>query len=157
VSEGWYIYGAGIHARKVLHTLRACGTNVAGMVYAGDTAPNVAYAGCPLWRADAFAERTEVGSLVVAIGDPAVRRRIVDEFTARGWMLPCVVHPSAWIAPDASLGRAVFVGAGAVIETLARIDDGCIVDIGALVDHEAHVGAYQHVRPGEVCPARSVR
>jgi hypothetical protein len=44
-----------------------------------------------------------------------------------------------------------------VIETLARIDDGCIVDIGALIDHEAHVGAYQHVRPGEVRPARSVR
>jgi UDP-3-O-[3-hydroxymyristoyl] glucosamine N-acyltransferase len=157
VSGGLYIYGAGMHARKVFHALRACGTTVAGMVYAGDTAPDVAYAGCPLWHANAFQERTEVGSLVVAIGDPAARRRIVDEFAARGWSLPRVVHPSAWVAPDASFGRAVFVGAGAVIETLARIDDGCIVDIGALIDHEAHVGAYQHVRPGEVRPARSVR
>jgi UDP-N-acetylbacillosamine N-acetyltransferase len=78
---------------------------------------------------------------------------LVELYARRGWRLPAVVHPRAYIAPDARLDDAVFVGAGAVVESAAHVGRGAIVDIGALVDHDARIAAFAHLRAGMVCAA----
>jgi UDP-3-O-[3-hydroxymyristoyl] glucosamine N-acyltransferase len=92
-------------------------------------------------------------SMVVAIGNEGVRRRITTELRDAGCELPAVVHRLAYVSPDAELGYGVVVLAGAIVETGASVGDGAIIDVGAIVDHDASVAAFAHVRPGYVVAA----
>lgn len=59
------------------------------------------------------------------------RRYFLDMMTLKGYGSASFVHSSAWVAPDVTLGRHVWVGAGAVIQTGAVIgDNGVIQDQG---------------------------
>lgn len=143
-----FIIGTGSHARKVCHYAEDLGWEVAGFV---DEAP---FAKAPLAGFDVLElplKRSHNEAAFVAIGQPTVRRRLMDSLLMTGWALPALVHRSAWVAPDAILEDGVLVAAGAIVETFARIGRGSIVDIGALVDHDAEIEEFTHLRAGEVC------
>ena len=108
-----------------------------------------------LLLATALPEPTAGDSVFVAIGRADVRQRLMARLGGRGWPLPALVHMAACVAPDAQLGEGVLVAAGAVVETAAVIGRGVIVDIGVLIDHECDVGAFCHLRPGEVLGPRT--
>lgn len=152
-----FIYGTGMHARKVWHALQAAGLPFGGFIHGSAERPALDYSSAPmLSHAEALA-LSQPAALIVAIGDGAVRQRLHGVFGAAGWQLASVLHPAAHVCTDANVGQGVFVGAGAVIETLARIGEGAIVDIGVLIDHEAEVAPFVHVKPGDVLPPRSRR
>ena len=151
-----FIFGTGAHARKVAHYASACGFELVAFV---DENP-AALAPLPaamLCTFDALGAPGEGDAMFVAIGDPAVRRRLMDRLEAARWPLPALVHPAAVVAPDAVLGAGVLVAAGAVVETAALIGRGAIVDIGVLVDHECEIGEFCHLRPGDVLGPRAKR
>ena len=154
MTEALLIYGAGAHARKVCHAWTLAGGRVEAFVD-DDPATASPVPGVPVRAVSSLQTMPANMALFVAIGRPDVRRRLIELYAASGWRLPAVVHPRACIAPDARLDEAVFVGAGAVIESAVRIGRGAIVDIGALVDHDARVAAFAHVRAGTVCAAAS--
>lgn len=149
-----YIFGTGPHARKVYHYAIAGGWNVVGFVdeAAGVTAPVPAVPVVPLSELRAPSDGT---AMFIAIGRADVRRRLMDRMGEAGWKLPALVHGSAWVAPDASLGEGVLVAARAVVETATVIGRGAIIDIGVLLDHECRVGAFCHLRAGQVYGPRS--
>jgi acetyltransferase-like isoleucine patch superfamily enzyme len=92
----------------------------------------------------------EPGFIFPAVGDPALRKNVHDEYRSLGWAVPSVFHPSCVIAPDATVGDGVYVGAHSVIETMAHIGTGAIIDIGSIIDHEVEVAEYSHITPGTV-------
>lgn len=151
-----FIFGTGAHARKVFHCAATCGYRVAAFV---DENPEAVapIRGLRVLDAGALPEPAEGDCLFVAIGRADVRRRLMDRLDKLGWELPALVHAAAWVAPDARLGAGVLVAAGAVVETASTIGRGAIVDIGVLVDHECDVGAFCHLRPGEVLGPRTCR
>lgn len=149
-----FIFGTGAHARKVYHYAVDRGWHVAAFVdeAVGAVAP---ISGVPVLRSQDLEEPLMDDAMFVAIGRADVRRRLMDRMDAAGWRLPALVHRTAWIAPDATLEDGVLVAAGAVVETAATVERGAIIDIGVLVDHECRIGAFCHLRPGEVCGPRS--
>ena len=144
-----FIFGTGAHARKVYHCANGCGYQVIAFVDE-NSAANAPIPGERVIDVGALPQPANGDCMFVAIGRPDVRRRLMDQLAVLGWDLPALVHKSAWVAPDAQLGAGVLVAAGAVVETAAVIGRGAIVDIGVLVDHECDVGAFCHLRPGEV-------
>jgi sugar O-acyltransferase (sialic acid O-acetyltransferase NeuD family) len=151
-----FIYGCGAHARKVAHYARACGFELVAFVDENPGAraplPHIA-----LRQAASLDAPGEDDAMFVAIGDPAVRRRLMDRLAAANWALPALVHPSAVVAPDAVIGAGALIAAAAVVETATVIGRGAIVDIGVLVDHECEIGEFCHLRPGEVLGPRTKR
>lgn len=109
----------------------------------------------------------------VALGFGAARGRLaaLAAAEAAGLSLPVLVHPTAYVAPSATLGagcqvlphavvgvgaalgRGVLVNSGAIVEHDARIADGVVIDPGAVlagrvvVDEEAEIGSNATVRP----------
>ena len=149
-----YIIGTGSHARKVCYYALDLGWEVAGFV---DEASN---AKAPLKNFDVMDLPKKINqneAVFVAIGQPIVRRRLMDSLSGVGWALPALVHRTAWVAPDAILESGVLVAAGAIVETSARIGRGAIIDIGALVDHDSEIEEFFHLRPGQVCHPREHR
>jgi UDP-3-O-[3-hydroxymyristoyl] glucosamine N-acyltransferase len=109
-----------------------------------------------LLRPDALARPERDDWMFVAIGDPATRARLMANYRTVGWRFATLVHPTAVVATDATLGDNVIVAAGAVVESATRIGRGVIVDIGVLVDHDCQVADFVHLAAGEVLQPGSV-
>jgi UDP-3-O-[3-hydroxymyristoyl] glucosamine N-acyltransferase len=82
---------------------------------------------------------------VVAIGNPALRRRWQQVLKASGAPLGVVVHPRAYVSPSAQLAPGCVVLAGAVVNADAQLERGVLVNSGAVVDHDALCGPYSQL------------
>lgn len=81
---------------------------------------------------------------IIGIGDNAIRKAISEKHTVN-WV--SVVHPSAQIAYNVSIGKGTVVMANAVINTCATVGDYCIVNTGAIVEHDNVIADYAHISP----------
>jgi acetyltransferase EpsM len=59
-----------------------------------------------------------------------------------------IIHPSAFVAPSATIGAGVFVGPRAVIHTGAVIREHAVINSAAIVEHGVTVGPGTHVATG---------
>jgi len=87
-------------------------------------------------------------SHVVAIGHNRVRARVHRELLERTSKLLSAVHPSAVVASSAEVGKGVVICAGVVVNPLAELSDGVILNTACTVDHHTHVGPFAHIAPG---------
>lgn len=61
-----------------------------------------------------------------------------------------MIHPTAYVCPEAELGADVSVGPFAVIEGPCRIGDGCVIEAHAVVRPHVRMGRNNHVHPHAV-------
>lgn len=87
---------------------------------------------------------------VGAIGRARARMDIAAMLAGHGFALPVLVHPSASVAPSATLGPGTQVHAGAVVSSSARTGRAVIVNSGAIVSHDCEIGDHVHLAPGAV-------
>ena len=59
-----------------------------------------------------------------------------------------LIHPSAVIGEEVSIGEGTVVMAGAVINPCTIIGDGCIVNTCASVDHDNNLEDFVHIAVG---------
>jgi sugar O-acyltransferase (sialic acid O-acetyltransferase NeuD family) len=144
------VAGAGGHGRVVADAAAAAGC-WAEIAFLDDRYPDLRRSG----RWDVVGKVSGLAgvapafdALVPAIGDAALRIRILDSAMALGIHTPPVLHPRAVIAPDVEIGPGVVVLAGAIINTGARLGRATIVNSGAIVEHDCVLGAGTHVCPG---------
>jgi sugar O-acyltransferase (sialic acid O-acetyltransferase NeuD family) len=98
-----------------------------------------------------FAAGSRAGlACAVAIGGGrgGDRVRIQHDLAGRGLRPVTLVHPAAYVATNATLGRGSQVLAGAVVGAEARLGEACIVNTAASVDHQCELGPGVHVGPG---------
>ncbi|MDB5978056.1 MAG: hypothetical protein JWR07_4816 [Nevskia sp.] len=93
----------------------------------------------------------KVGGLV-AIGGSRGRERLElqELFMANDVEPVTVVHPRAFVAGSAKLGRGTQILAQASVAVDVSMGDACIVNHTANVDHECKLGHGVHVAPGAV-------
>jgi acetyltransferase EpsM len=87
---------------------------------------------------------------IAALGSLPARRRIVDRLSPRlqGWAT--IIHPRAWVSPTAVVGPGAVILGGAMIQTGARVGAHCVVNSGAIVEHDVDLGAFTHAAPAAV-------
>lgn len=84
--------------------------------------------------------------LFVAIGEATIRRSLMEAFGTERFVT--LIHPSAVIADDVTIGVGSVIMAGAVINPGTRIGIGCIINTCSSVDHDCVVGDYCHISVG---------
>ena len=109
---------------------------------------NTELCSCGRWPVVGTSEGAEKinGDLFVAIGNAAVRKRLMERFRDKN--IATLIHPSAVVAKDVLIGDGTLVAAGAVINPGTAIGKGCIVNTCSSVDHDCFVGDYVHVAVG---------
>lgn len=151
------IIGCGGHGRVVLDILRATGEyEIAGFVDSNPAMHGRRVDGVPvLGPIDILFEsnlleryKPGVKCAIVAIGDNGVRRGLADQTQNHGYELINAIHPSANLAPSATLGRNVVIAAGALVCAHCQIGDSVILNTGSIVDHESLIGTSTHICPG---------
>lgn len=81
-------------------------------------------------------------SILVTIGNNALREKLYKRAAAIGYTLPNIIHPSAYISPHAHLGSGCVILNNAVVQNNARCGDGCILNPGVELHHDSTVGNY---------------
>lgn len=93
-----------------------------------------------------YIERLNDGStdFIIGIGNNAVRKTIAEEYNVN-WV--SIVHPSAQIAFNAEIGKGTVVMANAVVNVCTMIGEHCIINTGAIVEHDNVIENYVHISP----------
>jgi acetyltransferase EpsM len=86
--------------------------------------------------------------VIVTIGDPAVRRRVVERLSARGVRFATLVHPSVVLTPFVQVGEGSVVLAGCTFTADIRVGRHVVFNPGCTVAHDVVVGDYAYVSPG---------
>jgi sugar O-acyltransferase (sialic acid O-acetyltransferase NeuD family) len=89
---------------------------------------------------------------VITIGNPHGRTRIkLGEFLKSIGLHPVsLIHSSAIIAKNVTLGEGLQIHAGAIIETDSRIGNYCILNTGSQIDHDTDLADGVEIGPGAV-------
>lgn len=86
-----------------------------------------------------------VGYSVIAIGNNIVRKLVSEKVSNANWQT--IIHPSAIISKDVSIGNGSVIMAGAIIQPGTRIGKHCIINTGACIDHDCVIGDFVHIAP----------
>ena len=147
MSKRVIVIGAGGHGRSVAEAVLLLGREeLVGFVDDGADANATVWSYPILGRTNSLHTlRALADTVVVAIGNNAVREKLHARVRDAGFELLNVIHPAAFVSPTATLGAGCAVMAGAVVGTEAKLGEGVIVNCGATVDHHCRVDAFGHL------------
>lgn len=148
------IYGCGGHGRALLEVVRAMGTyRVVGFV--DDNPPAVdQYLGVPILGGqevlpDLLAQGVSLAANGIGgIGAPHIRWQAFNRLESLGFHFPTIVHPSAVMEPSAQLMEGVQVLQLAYVGTQAKVGKGSVVNVHAVLCHDADIGTCANFSPG---------
>ncbi len=80
--------------------------------------------------------------VVIAVGNPAVRRKLHEDLLAKGAQFTNVIHPTAIVAEGVLLGAGVVVAPFSILSANSCIGDGVLINYYAVIQHDAKVGSW---------------
>ena len=101
----------------------------------------------PVSTADKIIKLYHDLKFVVAIGNNAIRKSIVQKLGLMNNDYVTIIHKTAVISPSAVIGHGTVVMANAVINARAKIGNHCIINTSAVVEHDNAIGDYVHISP----------
>lgn len=134
-----YIYGASGHGKVVADIAQSCGYTLGGWI------DDHSASGASPW--EDFKKAHPKGSVAIGIGDNKTRERIFQKVSAAGYSLPALIHPSAVVSKSATVAEGSVVMPLSIINADARIGIGCIINSGAVVEHDCLLGDFVHLSP----------
>lgn len=150
------LLGAGGHAKVLLSLIRALNLPLLGVV-----APEFEGTELNEWRGVKVLSKnylddinpTDV-SLVNAVGrrvgDNNSRERIFENFKAKGYYFPVLIHPHSYVDSSAHLKEGVQIMAGAIVQSDASIGQNVIINTRAVIEHDCTIEDHVHIAPGAV-------
>jgi sugar O-acyltransferase (sialic acid O-acetyltransferase NeuD family) len=88
----------------------------------------------------AYSPGSDEEHVAIGVGHPATRLRVADALVARGARLATVIHPSAWVAPSATLGAGVAIAPFACVGPQVVVGDLGLLNTYASLGHDAVLG-----------------
>ncbi|MBK8055148.1 MAG: acetyltransferase [Saprospiraceae bacterium] len=85
----------------------------------------------------------------IAIGDNKIRKNVFDSLAGKA-SFGDAYHPTAEIGYGVQLGSMIMLGGHSIVNPLAILGNGVIINTGAIVEHECTIGDFVHVAPGAV-------
>jgi sugar O-acyltransferase (sialic acid O-acetyltransferase NeuD family) len=149
------VWGATGHAKVLRECLGRAGMRVAALVDRREVAPP--FPGPPLLLGEAgldgwLSARGGAAGLAFAVavgGDRGADRiELFESLVSRGLEPVTLIHPTAFVADDATLGPGCQVLAQAAVCSAVRMGRAVIVNTAASIDHDCRIGDGVHVAPG---------
>jgi sugar O-acyltransferase (sialic acid O-acetyltransferase NeuD family) len=84
---------------------------------------------------------------LIAVSEPAVRRRLADRLLQRGGAFVTLIHPTAYVAPTAVMDDGCFVAPFATVGSSARLGHQVLVNLYACAGHDTDIGSCSTLSP----------
>ena len=138
MNKNLLILGAGGHGKVVKEIAEALGyTNIA---FLDD---NSAEAIGKIADSKAFVNQFQ--EAFVGIGNNKFRGELLTRLEQEGFIIPVITHPTAYVSKSAVIGKGTVVEPMAIVNANSKIDTGCIVSVGSIVDHDVVLEDCVHV------------
>lgn len=129
-----YIYGNGGHAKVVANIARANGYD--NLIFLDDNSDMK------------FNSNLPKHPIIIAIGNALIRQKLQNLVLSSEFELITLIHPTAVIGSDVTIGNGSVVMPGAIINAKSTIGNGVIINSGAIIEHECTIGDFAHICPG---------
>ena len=143
------LYGAGAMGREFKYIAEETG-RWPEIVFIDDHAAADQLLDCPVYGFHSFRKRYQPDEVrfAITIGEPKYRREAYDRMTEAGFQGAQVIHPSAYISPDAEVGDGAVIAHGAFIGSRARVGKNFYAAKGSSVGHDAVIGDHTRIGVG---------
>lgn len=148
-----YIIGAGGVGREVLavlqHTSLKNDFEVAGFIDDGVISNTFVNEIKVLGGIDFLLEKENV-SVIIAIGNPIIRKQILKKLAIKNFEYPTIIHPKVSFHDRSKIfiGKGSFITEGCIITTNVSIGDFCFLNIGVTINHDAVIENNCVLMPG---------
>lgn len=89
--------------------------------------------------------REQYDNAIVALGNNKNRLHYHEILESFNYNIPILVHPTAYVSPDAKLAPGCVIRTFAVVSRYAVLGKATILNIGAKVDHHCVIGEGSHL------------
>ena len=79
------------------------------------------------------------------IKSPGLRVRLFDLATKKGFSLPSIISPRAYVSKYSKIGFGTIVMHNAIINANVNIGNNCIINSKALIEHDCFISDHCHV------------
>lgn len=147
------IWGASGHARVVADMVRLIGKfNIIGFLDNVDLGRKGAeFCGALILGGAEQLEQLRIKNIrhiILGFGDCQARLALSSITNQFGFELATIVHPSAVVASDVTIGAGTVIMAGAVINPGSTIGGNSIINTSASIDHDCVIKNGAHIGPG---------
>ena len=97
-----------------------------------------------------FLRRQLAKHFIIAIGDPSRRRRVATIYSSAGLTPVSLVHPSATLGFDISIGSGSIICAQSSLTTQIKIGQHVHIDRVSTIGHDCDIGDFVSLLPGSV-------
>lgn len=149
-----YIIGANGFASEVLCLLR--NINNASKITSWkikafvDNSEKKTFYNLPVITDKQFLQLDKPCSVVIAIGDPILRTKIINQYTKHTKITyPNLIHPQALIQDESTvrLGRGNIICAGSILTTNIQIGDFNVINLSCTIGHDVVMGNNNVINP----------
>lgn len=145
MSKSVVIIGASGHGKVIADIIVNSDDKVLGFLDDADDVQGKKIIGFPVLGKIADFDNYRDCEFVIAIGNPYIREKISNELPVKWYT---AIHPMAVISSlDVEIGEGTVIMANAVVNPSARIGKHCIINTGAIVEHDNILEDYVHLSP----------
>jgi acetyltransferase EpsM len=147
VARQVYVAGTRTFSAEVIDFATEAGLEVIGLLepFDRDRVSTTIHERPVSWLEDGPAK--EGAAALLGTGE-SERRTTVKRLLEAGWEIAALVHPSAQVAPSATIGTGALIGPSVVVGARSAIGDYAVLSRGALVGHHTEVGEFATLGPG---------
>ena len=145
------LLGDGGHCSAVADIVRDTAMPVAGVLSKeDDPSTGLVRLGGDEWLDQPQAREHQFLVAVGQVGVSPLRARLFEALTVRGLQSATVVAADARCSKQSQVGAGTVLMHRTVVGPLARIGVNCIINTGAIVEHDVVVGDHCHVSTGAI-------
>jgi len=142
------VIGSGGHAKVIIDAInKSVGNNIIGLIddfrQKGEMTMNI-----PVIGKVVDVKNLTQYSFIIAVGSNHGRFSIYNKLIDLGLKYINVIHPSAIIGNEVSIGDGNFIAAGTVINSGTEIGNHCVINTAAKIDHDNHIQDFVSIAPG---------
>ena len=92
-------------------------------------------------------------NIFIAIGqikNSSSRENMFNHLTSRGYILPIVISPRAYISKKAVIGKGSIIMHDVIINSFSKIGKNCIINNKSLIEHSSVIGNHTHISTGVI-------
>lgn len=154
--ENLVLFGGGLHANVCIDIIERSGKyNIVGIVDSIAEIGSELYGYKVIGRQEQLVELKEFHKIdvgFITIGDNYSRMYVRDaiQLLVPDFIFANAIHPSVCIGKNVELGVGIVMMAGVVVNPNAIIEDFCILNTGAQLEHNCFMGEFSHLSAGSI-------
>jgi len=152
-----YVLGIGGSSFARVDLAKACGYTVKGLYNYNNERTGQVDHGYTIHGSfdDLLSQDLSGKNFLLTMGDMNIRKDLYERITARGGLVPTLIHPTAEISQFASISsQGVLIDSQVIVQSDCNIEDGAFICAQAMVCHQTTIARYVFIAPKALVGAR---